>query len=72
MAARETLEKIENPDATTHYIKAVLGARTSNVAFIYDGLKEAVKLDSSLAKKAATDLEFVKYLGDSTFMNIVK
>ena len=71
-AARKTIEKIENPDATTHYIKAVLGARTSNVAFIYDGLKEAVKLDSSLAKKAATDLEFVKYLGDSTFMNIVK
>ena len=71
-AARKTIEKIENPDATTHYIKAVLGARTSNVAFIYDGLKEAIKLDSSLAKKAATDLEFVKYLGDSTFMNIVK
>ena len=71
-AARKTIEKIENPDATTHYIKAVLGARTSNVAFIYDGLKEAIKFDSSLAKKAATDLEFVKYLGDSTFMNIVK
>jgi hypothetical protein len=71
-AARKTIEKIENPDATTHYIKAVLGARTSNVAFIYDGLKEAIKLDPSLAKKAAGDLEFVKYLGDSTFQNIVK
>lgn len=71
-AARKTIEKIENPDATTHYIKAVLGARTSNVAFIYDGLKEAIKLNPSLAKKAAGDLEFVKYLGDSTFQNIVK
>ena len=71
-AARKTIEKIENPDATTHYIKAVLGARTSNVSFIYDGLKEAIKLNPSLAKKAAGDLEFVKYLGDSTFQNIVK
>ncbi|MBR6691175.1 MAG: tetratricopeptide repeat protein [Bacteroidaceae bacterium] len=71
-AARKTIEKIENPDATTHYIKAVLGARTQNVAFLYDGLKEAIKLDPSLAKKAASDLEFVKYLGDATFQNIVK
>jgi tetratricopeptide (TPR) repeat protein len=71
-AARKTIEKIETPDATTHYIKAVLGARTENIAFIYDGLKAAIKLDPSLAKKAATDLEFVKYLGDSTFQNIVK
>lgn len=71
-AARKTIEKIENSDATTHYIKAVLGARTQNVAFLYDGLKEAIKLDPSLAKKAASDLEFVKYLGDATFQNIVK
>ncbi len=71
-AARKTLEKIETPDATTHYIKAVLGARTSNVAFVYDGLRNAVKLDPSLAKKAAGDLEFTKYLQDATFQSILK
>ena len=69
---RETLDNIENPDAMTHYIRALLGARTQNVAFVYDGLKEAIKLDPSMAKKAAGDLEFSRYLQDATFQNIVK
>ena len=64
---RETLDNIKNPDATTYYIKALLGARTSNIAFVYDGLKQAIKLDPSMAKKAAGDLEFTKYLQDATF-----
>ncbi len=72
VAARETLEEMENPNAMTYYIKAVLGARTSNVAFVYDGLKKAVELDPSLAKKAMGDLEFAKYVNDSTFCNILK
>ena len=70
--ARNTIENIENPDATTHYIKAILGARTSNIAFIYDGLKEAIKLDPSMAEKAGNDLEFRKYAQDQTFQSIVK
>ena len=72
VAARETLEKVENPDAVTYYIKAVLGARTSNVSLVYDGLKKAVELDPSLAKKAMSDLEFAKYVNDSTFSEILK
>ena len=56
----------------TYYIKAVLGARTANVSLLYDGLKNAVKLDPSLAKKAASDLEFFKYTQDATFQNIIK
>ena len=71
-SARITIEKIENPDAMTYYIKAVLGARTSNVAFVYDGLKNAIRLDSSFAKKADADLEFRKYAEDGTFQAIVK
>ena len=70
--ARNTIENIAAPDATTHYIKAVLGARTANIAFVYDGLKEAIKLDPSLAQKAANDLEFRKYAQDQTFQSIVK
>ena len=69
---RETLDKIKTPDATTHYIRALLGARTSNIAFVYDGLKQAIKLDPSMAKKAAGDLEFAKYMKDATFRSIVK
>lgn len=70
--ARKTIESIEHPDATTFYIKAVLGARTSNIAFVYDGLKEAIKLDPSLAQKAANDLEFRKYTQDGTFQSITR
>ena len=70
--ARTTLEAISNPDATTYYIKAILGARTSNVSFIYDGLKNAIRLDPSMAKKAASDLEFRKYAQDNTFKAIVE
>ena len=69
---RETLDNIKNPDATTYYIKALLGARTSNIAFVYDGLKQAIKLDPAMAKKAAGDLEFSKYLQDATFQSIIK
>ena len=72
VAARETLDEMENPDAMTYYIKAVLGARISNVSFVYDGLKKAVELDPSLAKKAMEDLEFAKYVKDATFCEILK
>ena len=71
-AARRTLDKIAEPDAITYYIKAIIGARTQNVAYLYDGLREAIALDPSLAQKAAGDLEFTKYLSDDTFQSIVK
>lgn len=70
--ARTTLEAVSEPDAMTYYIKAILGARTSNIAFVYDGLKNAVRLDPSMAKKAAGDLEFRKYAQDATFKAIVE
>lgn len=71
-AARRTLEKIKNPDATTYYIQAILGARTQNVAFVYDGLRNAISLDPTLATKAAGDLEFTKYTNDDTFQSIIR
>ncbi len=70
--ARYTIEKIEKPDATTHYIKAVIGARTQNTSLVYDGLKEAIKLNPVFAQKAANDLEFRKYAQDKTFQSIIK
>ncbi|MBQ3540085.1 MAG: tetratricopeptide repeat protein [Bacteroidaceae bacterium] len=69
--AKATLEAIKTPDAMTHYIKALLGARTNNASLLYDGLKAAVKLDPSLAQKAMADLEFAKYAGNETFKAIL-
>lgn len=70
--AKRTIASIQEPDATTHYIKAVLGARTGNASLIYDGLRSAIKLDPSLATKALNDLEFAKYANDQAFKSILK
>ena len=70
--AKNTLAGVEKPDAYTDYLMAVLGARTNNLSMLTSSLKSAVAKDSSLAKKAATDLEFAKYFVNSDFMNIIK
>ena len=70
--AKNTLANVERPDAYTDYLMAVLGARTNKSSMVTSSLKSAVAKDSSLAKKAATDLEFAKYFTNADFMNIVK
>ena len=70
--AQATLNAVPNPNAVTSYLKAVVAARTNNLSEVVSNLKQAVKLDSSLAKKAATDLEFVKYITDQNFLNAIK
>ncbi len=59
--AKSTLAGINKPDATTYYLMAVLGARTNNEAMLTSNLRQAVRLDSSLAQKAVNDLEFANY-----------
>ncbi len=70
--AKNTLANVERPDAYTDYLMAVLGARTNNSSMVTSSLKSAVAKDSSLAKKAATDLEFAKYFTNADFMSIAK
>lgn len=70
--AKATLDAVKNPDADTYYLKAVLGARTNNAAMLYDGLKNAVKLDPAMAQRAVADLEFAKFVGSDAFNSIIK
>ncbi len=70
--AKNTLADIENPDAYTDYLIAILGARTDNATLVVSSLKDAVAKDPTLGKKAATDLEFAKYFTNSEFMSIAK
>ena len=70
--AKNTLANVERPDAYTDYLMAVLGARTNNSSMVTSSLKSAVAKDSSVAKKAATDLEFAKFFTNADFMNIIK
>lgn len=59
--AKTTLASIENPDATTYYLMAILGARTNNEQMVTSNLRQAVKLDSNLAERALNDKEFSKF-----------
>ncbi len=70
--AKTTLGGIEAPDAYTDYLTAVLGARTNNSSMVTSSLKSAIAKDPSLAKKAASDLEFSKYFTDASFMSLLK
>jgi len=70
--AKNTLSNVENPDAYTDYLMAILGARTNNASMVTSSLSSAVKKDASLAKKAATDLEFAKFATNSDFLGIIK
>lgn len=60
-SAKNTLASIATPDATTYYLMAVLGARTNNEQMVTSNLRQAVRLDSSLAKRATNDVEFAKF-----------
>ena len=69
---KSTLAAVANPDGYTDYLNAVIGAKTNNAAMVISNLKSAVAKDSSLAKKAATDLEFAKYFTNADFLSIIK
>lgn len=70
--AKSTLSNVSKPDAYTDYLMAIIGARTDNESMVTSSLKSAVAKDSSLAKKAASDLEFAKYFTNAAFNSIVK
>lgn len=60
-AARRTLSSIATPDATTYYLTAILGARTNNENMVMSNLRQAIRMDESLAQRAKTDLEFKNF-----------
>ena len=70
--AQATLNAVKNPNAVTSYLKAVVGARTNNLNDVVSNLTQAIRLDPSLAKRAATDLEFVKYITNQSFLSVIR
>jgi len=71
-AAAQTLTGIAKPDATTDYLKAIVGARTNQTATALASLKEAIAKDPSLKARAAKDLEFITLFNDNAFRSLVK
>lgn len=70
--ARKTLAAVAEPNAMTHYLQAVVAARTNNREGVYEGLRAAVAKDATMKAKAAEDIEFAKFAEDETFQSIVK
>lgn len=70
--ARKVLSAIPQPDATTAYLSAIVGARTNDRDAVYSNLRTAISKDRSFAQKALNDIEFAKFAADSTFLSIVK
>ncbi len=60
-AAQSILSAVPNPDATTYYIAALVGARTNNESAVLSNLRKAISMDSNMLQKAKDDLEFAKF-----------
>ena len=71
-AANKTLNNVKEPNATTAYLKAVVGARLNDKEAVYKNLKEAIAKDASFKARAQKDLEFAKFAEDAEFQAIVK
>ena len=71
-AASQTLNNVKEPNATTAYLKAIVGARTNDKAAVYSNIKAAIAQDAAFKERAAEDIEFAKYAEDPEFQAIVK
>ena len=65
--ALSTLSAIAKPDATTEYLRAIIGARTNDSSAAIAALGRAVSLDPTLTTRIANDLEFVGLRGQRDF-----
>ncbi len=62
--AKNTLNGVENADAYTHYLMAIVGARTNNASLVKSSMKKVAAADAALAASAANDREFAKYANE--------
>lgn len=69
--AKQTLEAVEQPDATTAYLLAIIASRTNNFNEVVSNLRSAIGRDHTIAKKALKDLEFAKYLTNQEFLSLL-
>ena len=70
--ARQTLANVKEPNATTAYLLAIVGARTNDRETVYTNMRVAVERDAEMKAKAANDIEFAKYAEDPDFQAIIK
>ena len=71
-SAAQTLNAVKAPDAITDYLKAVVAARTNDATGVVNNMKAAIGKDRAMAKEAAVDLEFAKYMTNSSFLDLLR
>src|SRR5690554_1841479 len=69
--AKQALENVTNPDATTAYLLAIIASRTNNFNDVAANLRKAIGRDRTIAVKALNDLEFAKYRTNQEFMSLL-
>ena len=72
-SALSTLDaSADNNTAIGYYLKAIIGARQNNLDLLTNNLTSAIAKDSSLKSKALKDREFIEFLDNAVFQNLVK
>ena len=67
-AASDAIDDLDFKDAKSFYLKAIIGARTSNTEVVMENLKMAFDKDASLKDMAKKDREFIKFFENSDFL----
>lgn len=65
-AAKRNVECVKQ-DASTYYLKAIIGARTNSLDMVTTNLTRAIREDASYREKAKKDIEFKKYMETDAF-----
>lgn len=61
----------DNEEAISHYLKAIIGARSGDADIMVNSLKIAISKDASLKAKAKDDAEFIKFRENADFQAAV-
>jgi tetratricopeptide (TPR) repeat protein len=70
--AKRTLDNMDVDEGWVYYLKAIVGARVQDEAYMFDNLRSAVGKEAELKETAKKDMEFGKYFENDTFKSIVE
>lgn len=70
--AQQTLNNVKYKNATTHYLEAIVAARTNDASSLAHHLQAAIQEDARFKNYAASDLEFAKFTTNSAISSLLK
>ncbi len=73
-AAKSTIDNM-SPEAMSwecYYLRAIIGARTSNQDLISANLTKAVQMEAGVREHAKNDVEFIKFWGNPIFEGAIR